>query len=326
MKNKRGSDDRKIIIILSVLIVLVAVLDVLIMTGNALKSISTFDKPVPAIVSKSSSIVPTFSLLNPSTGTVSINFLADTNSYVLTSGQPPIPITINDPISNVAISTNEHSSIFMESSFQEGTPFTIQSYFYPETRNEDAAMLRYVYANHVSWPYSLGKFASTINLDTTTINDLEKLAVFYCTDWNFETGDCDSPWKETTEFSVEYNNGNSKAIVIGSITENYEAYGVGEDYLCGDVNFDGSINVGDVTKLVNALFEGAELPQPLWVADADGSGRVNIGDLIRIISHIFRGWDAPNCQYGAELSENPQTDPLTGKIYTLEEVEALIVS
>lgn len=62
----------------------------------------------------------------------------------------------------------------------------------------------------------------------------------------------------------------------------------------GDVNNDGSINVGDAVYIVNYIFRGGSVPTPyaLYSGDANGDCAVTIGDAVYIISYIFRGGDA----------------------------------
>lgn len=65
--------------------------------------------------------------------------------------------------------------------------------------------------------------------------------------------------------------------------------------LCGDANYDGSINVLDVAYIVNYLYKGGPAPIPPIAADADGSGYTNILDAANIISYLYKGGSAPDC-------------------------------
>lgn len=61
----------------------------------------------------------------------------------------------------------------------------------------------------------------------------------------------------------------------------------------GDVSLDNVLNVGDVVPLVAYLFGGDGLVAPLFVADMDRSCSVNVADLTRLIDFVFRGGPRP---------------------------------
>ena len=63
----------------------------------------------------------------------------------------------------------------------------------------------------------------------------------------------------------------------------------------GDVNLDGSVNILDLTYLVNYIFRGGPPPTVMELADVNGSGgQANIIDLTYFIDFIFRGGPAPS--------------------------------
>jgi hypothetical protein len=65
----------------------------------------------------------------------------------------------------------------------------------------------------------------------------------------------------------------------------------------GDVNFDGNINILDVTFMINYLYKGGATPKPiLEVADTNGDGATNILDLARLINYLYKGGEAPTHQ------------------------------
>lgn len=66
----------------------------------------------------------------------------------------------------------------------------------------------------------------------------------------------------------------------------------GGDYLCGDADGSGRINISDVVFIVGYIFGGAA-PQPLAVADADCNGSVNISDVVYLVGYIFGVNPAP---------------------------------
>jgi len=65
---------------------------------------------------------------------------------------------------------------------------------------------------------------------------------------------------------------------------------LGGSVLCGDVNNDGSVDVADLTYLVDYLFRGGPAPIP-WkcVGDFNGDGSVDVSDLSYLVDYLFRG-------------------------------------
>jgi uncharacterized repeat protein (TIGR01451 family) len=68
--------------------------------------------------------------------------------------------------------------------------------------------------------------------------------------------------------------------------------------LCGDVNNDGVVNVGDAIYILNYLFKHGPAPVPyLCVGDVNNDDVVNVGDAIYILNWLFKSGPAPdpNC-------------------------------
>ncbi len=86
----------------------------------------------------------------------------------------------------------------------------------------------------------------------------------------------------STDFGVY-----SPAALPGSVS--------GEQYVCGDADGSGSVNVSDVTFLITRVFNGGPGPVPNAAGDADGDGQVNVGDITHLIALIFAGGPPPVC-------------------------------
>ncbi|EQB63248.1 MAG: blue (type 1) copper protein [candidate division Zixibacteria bacterium RBG-1] len=63
----------------------------------------------------------------------------------------------------------------------------------------------------------------------------------------------------------------------------------------GDANGNGTINLADIIYLVNFVFKGGPIPNPLCVGDANNSGgNPNLADIIFLVNFVFKGGLAPN--------------------------------
>lgn len=78
----------------------------------------------------------------------------------------------------------------------------------------------------------------------------------------------------------------------GEVSWSNEVYSFAlENY--GDVNGDGTTNLGDAVFLINFLFKGGPSPQPLASGDVSGDCEVNLGDVVYLINYLFRGGPRP---------------------------------
>ena len=66
-------------------------------------------------------------------------------------------------------------------------------------------------------------------------------------------------------------------------------------FIYGDVNADGSVDVGDVVVLTNYLYRGGPPPQPWVSGDTNCDGYVNVGDVVYLVNYLFRGGPPPGC-------------------------------
>lgn len=62
-----------------------------------------------------------------------------------------------------------------------------------------------------------------------------------------------------------------------------------DDYICGDANSDGHVNVSDAVFIIGYIFSGGLAPNPLESGDANLDGRVNISDAVSIVNYVFAG-------------------------------------
>lgn len=67
------------------------------------------------------------------------------------------------------------------------------------------------------------------------------------------------------------------------------------EYICGDVNNDGVVNILDIIFLIDYKFKGGPAPEIMASADVNSDGVINILDIIYLIDYKFKGGPEPNC-------------------------------
>jgi hypothetical protein len=83
--------------------------------------------------------------------------------------------------------------------------------------------------------------------------------------------------------------------------ENWQAAGYSyslepyPQFMRGDANGDGMIDLADAIYLLNYLFKGDPPPDPLYAGDANCDGSVEIGDAIYLLNYLFKNGPPPGC-------------------------------
>jgi hypothetical protein len=65
------------------------------------------------------------------------------------------------------------------------------------------------------------------------------------------------------------------------------------EYLHGDANCDGDVNVADAVYIINYVFKGGPGPIPYLAGDANGDADVNVADAVYLINYIFKDGPPP---------------------------------
>lgn len=65
------------------------------------------------------------------------------------------------------------------------------------------------------------------------------------------------------------------------------------EWVCGDADGSGGVDIDDVVYLINYIFAGGPAPAPVESGDVDCSGGVDIDDVVYLISFIFSGGPEP---------------------------------
>jgi len=85
--------------------------------------------------------------------------------------------------------------------------------------------------------------------------------------------------------------------IAGEYSDGTPFMAVGEfvfvGHTSGDVNVDGTVNIADITYLVDYLFFGGPAPPVMETANVDGEGGVNIADLTYLVEYLFFGGPEP---------------------------------
>jgi len=63
--------------------------------------------------------------------------------------------------------------------------------------------------------------------------------------------------------------------------------------ICGDVNGDGVIDLGDVLHLIGWLYKGGPAAVAFEAADVDCSGVIDLGDVLYLINYLYKGGPRP---------------------------------
>ena len=76
-----------------------------------------------------------------------------------------------------------------------------------------------------------------------------------------------------------------------------------KSYICGDVNGDGVVDVGDVVYLINYLFKSGPAPSPREAGDVNTDNNVDVGDVVYLINYLFKSGPAPCAGKGEGLGK-----------------------
>ena len=67
-------------------------------------------------------------------------------------------------------------------------------------------------------------------------------------------------------------------------------------WVCGDVNGDGVVELGDVVYLINFLYRSGPAPEPLEAGDVNTCDAVvELGDVVYLINYLFKNGPPPWC-------------------------------
>ena len=74
----------------------------------------------------------------------------------------------------------------------------------------------------------------------------------------------------------------------------WQDFGQGSpDYVCGDADGSGAVDIDDVVHLITYIFASGPAPDPYEAGDPNCSGGIDIDDVVYLILYIFGGGNAP---------------------------------
>lgn len=73
----------------------------------------------------------------------------------------------------------------------------------------------------------------------------------------------------------------------------YNDIGDACDFICGDANYDNTVNIGDAVYLINMVFKEGPEPPSLTSGDPNCDRASNVGDAVYLVNFVFKGGLAP---------------------------------
>ncbi|MBD3217570.1 MAG: hypothetical protein GF310_04785 [candidate division Zixibacteria bacterium] len=65
------------------------------------------------------------------------------------------------------------------------------------------------------------------------------------------------------------------------------------DFICGDAQHDGRVNISDAVAIINYVFIGGDAPDPFYSGEVNCDWAVNVSDAVWLINYIFMGGTTP---------------------------------
>lgn len=97
-------------------------------------------------------------------------------------------------------------------------------------------------------------------------------------------------WKATYYFSIQVTDSDSPP---NSDVRQFIVEITDPQWMCGDADGDLIVNVTDAVFLINYIFAGGDMPDPLEAGDSNCDNLVNVTDVVYLINYIFTGGPAP---------------------------------
>ena len=83
----------------------------------------------------------------------------------------------------------------------------------------------------------------------------------------------------------------------------WPASGSGSEFVCGDANGSGYVDIDDIVFIVSYIFAGGPAPEPLEVGNANCLESVDIDDIVYLVNYVFGGGSEPCDPNGDEVPD-----------------------
>ncbi|PKK82692.1 MAG: hypothetical protein CVT49_12495 [candidate division Zixibacteria bacterium HGW-Zixibacteria-1] len=85
--------------------------------------------------------------------------------------------------------------------------------------------------------------------------------------------------------------------VVNTNQNDWDSDGIGNacEFLCGDADYSRSVNILDVTFIINFLYRDGPPPIIDGIADVNDNGATNILDIVYLIAYFYKGGPDTNC-------------------------------
>jgi len=112
----------------------------------------------------------------------------------------------------------------------------------------------------------------------------------YSDDWSalLTFGDAVIGPGDTLQYRVAMLYSNNGSASIDDIADRAADWIASQGYTCGDVDNGGSVNLLDITYLINYLYKSGPSPAPFQAADVNNSGGVNLLDITYLINYLYK--------------------------------------
>lgn len=107
--------------------------------------------------------------------------------------------------------------------------------------------------------------------------------------------------------SLLFGSGADDPPFIASTLYANSARSLSDDYVCGDADGSGAVELDDALFILNYIFTGAPAPVPVQSGDQNCDGTINLTDCTYIIAYLYAAGEAPCCFSEADFCPRKYT-------------------
>ena len=201
------------------------------------------------------------------------------------------------------------TKVVFDPSFADARPTTTFDWFYDMTNLQSITGLNYLNTSEVtdmSWMFNHCNDLTSLDLSNFNTSNVDRMTCMFYGCYNLRTIYVGNGWSTAAvTYSSDmftgctslvggqgtaYNSSNPKDKTYAHIdggTSNPGYFTDKNASLRGDVNGDGSVNISDVTALIDLLLGGGSISNP--AADCNQDSSVNISDVTSLIDYLLSG-------------------------------------